>query len=83
MMPIHDRVLVKLLDNETKTKAGIILPTNAQDQHKAEVVAIGPKVQALKIGQTIKYYPNCGTPIEYNGVDHLLLKESTEVKAIL
>ena len=40
--PLHDRVLIKVLDSEEKTAGGIIIPDTAKKNHKKAVVAIGP-----------------------------------------
>lgn len=82
--PLGDRVLVKIQAVEEKSRGGIILPDTTQDKPQGgEVVAVGegksfsqtqvePSVQ---LGAKIIYSKYAGTELEFNGVDHLLLKE--------
>jgi chaperonin GroES len=83
--PLHDRVLLKPLLAETKTKAGIIIPDTAQEKPmQGEVVAVGKgkrledgRLQPLgvKVGDKVIYGKWSGTEVKLNGVDHVILKE--------
>ncbi|GMH13770.1 hypothetical protein Nepgr_015611 [Nepenthes gracilis] len=82
--PLADRLLVKIKDAEEKTVGGILLPTTAQTKPQAgEVVAVGEgrtlgktKVEiSVKPGTQIVYSKYAGTELEFNGSNHLLLKE--------
>jgi chaperonin GroES len=84
--PLHDRVVVKRLDGEEKTKGGIIIPDTAKEKpQEGEVVAVGPgargddgKVVALdvKVGDRILFGKWSGTEVKIDGVDLLIMKES-------
>ncbi|KAM7259369.1 hypothetical protein ACFE04_015110 [Oxalis oulophora] len=82
--PLGDRVLVKIKTVEEKTGGGILLPTTAQSKPQSgEVVAIGEgrtvgknKVDiSLKTGTQVVYSKYAGTELEFNGSNHLILKE--------
>lgn len=83
--PLHDRLLVKPMTAETKTKAGIIIPDTAQEKPmQGEVVAVGKgrrledgRLQALdvKVGDTVLYGKWSGTEVKLGGADHVILKE--------
>ena len=84
--PLHDRVVVKRVDSETKTAGGIIIPdTAAEKPQQGEVVAVGPgardetgKVVALdiKAGDKVLFGKWSGTEVKIDGVDVLIMKES-------
>ncbi|WP_426289865.1 co-chaperone GroES (plasmid) [Ensifer adhaerens] len=90
--PLHDRILVRRVDSEEKTKGGIIIPDTAKEKpQEGEVVAVGPgarneagQVQALdvKAGDRILFGKWSGTEIKINGEDLLIMKES-EVLGII
>ncbi|GAV76244.1 Cpn10 domain-containing protein [Cephalotus follicularis] len=82
--PLGDRVLFKIKTVEEKTDGGILLPTTAQSKPQAgEVVAVGEgrtigktKVNiSLKTGTHVVYSKYAGTEFEFNGSNHLILKE--------
>ncbi|XP_043721596.1 20 kDa chaperonin, chloroplastic-like [Telopea speciosissima] len=82
--PLGDRVLVKIKTVEEKTVGGILLPSTAQTKPQGgEVVAIGEgktigktKVDiSVKTGAQIVYSKYAGTELEFNGSNHMLLKE--------
>ena len=56
LRPLHDRVIVKRLENETKTASGIVIPDNAAEKpDQGEVLAVGDRVLFGKYsGQTVK-----------------------------
>ncbi|MCE1248901.1 MAG: co-chaperone GroES [Firmicutes bacterium] len=91
LTPIGDRILVKPLASEEKTKGGIILPDSAKEKpQKGEVVAVGKgKVtddgklieMEVKAGDIILYGKYSGTEIKYEGEEYLFIKQS-EVLAI-
>jgi chaperonin GroES len=92
VQPLGDRILVKPVDGELKTKGGIILPDTAKEKpSKGKVVAVGKgkllddgKVKELevKVGDTVLYGRYGGTEIKYKDEDMLILRES-EVLAIV
>ena len=83
--PLHDRLLLKPLSAETKTKAGIIIPDTAQEKPmQGEVVAVGKgkrledgRLLALdvKVGDKVIYGKWSGTEVKLGGVEHVILKE--------
>jgi len=84
LKPLGDRVLIKLKIAEEKTQGGILLPSTAQKRPEGgEVVALGdPKTVgktqvplSVQPGANIVYSKWSGTEIEFNGVNHLLVKE--------
>jgi chaperonin GroES len=84
--PLHDRVLVRRLESETKTLGGIIIPdTAAEKPQQGEVLAVGPgsrdetgKLVPLdvKAGDTVLFGKWSGTEVKIDGTDVLILKES-------
>lgn len=84
--PLHDRILVRRVESEEKTKGGIIIPDTAKEKpQEGEVIAVGPgarndagQVQALdvKVGDRILFGKWSGTEIKINGEDLLIMKES-------
>ncbi|KAB2939360.1 MAG: co-chaperone GroES [Hyphomicrobium sp.] len=84
--PLHDRVVVKRVDSETKTSGGIIIPdTAAEKPQQGEVVAVGPgsrdesgKLIAieLKKGDKVLFGKWSGTEVKIDGQELLIMKES-------
>jgi chaperonin GroES len=84
--PLHDRVVVKRLDGEEKTKGGIIIPDTAKEKpSEGQVVAVGPgtrgddgKLNALdvKAGDRVLFGKWSGTEVKIDGEDLLIMKES-------
>ena len=84
--PLGDRVLVKRVEEESKTKGGIIIPDTAKEKpQEGEVVAVGAGVRddkgvvqalELKAGDRILFGKWSGTEIKIDGQDLLILKES-------
>jgi len=84
--PLHDRVVVRRIDAEEKTKGGIIIPDTAKEKpQEGEVIAVGPgarddsgKVQALdvKSGDRILFGKWSGTEVKIDGEELLIMKES-------
>ena len=84
--PLHDRVLLRRIDAEAKTKGGIIIPDNAKEKpQEAEVVAVGPGARdeggrivplELKAGDRVLFGKWSGTEVKIDGEDLLIMKES-------
>ena len=84
--PLHDRVVVKRLDSEEKTKGGIIIPDTAKEKpQEGEIVAVGPgardesgKLNPLdvKAGDRVLFGKWSGTEVKIDGQDLLIMKES-------
>ncbi|MFH0733014.1 MAG: co-chaperone GroES [Candidatus Omnitrophota bacterium] len=90
--PLGDRILIKPLDAEDKTKGGIILPDTAKEKpQEGKVVAVGKgkmletgKIEPLevKVGDKVLYAKYSGTEIKIQGEEHLIVKEE-DVLAIV
>ncbi len=84
--PLGDRVLIKRVEEEAKTKGGIIIPDTAKEKpQEGEVVAVGPgarddngKIQPLDVkkGDRILFGKWSGTEVKIDGEDLLIMKES-------
>ena len=84
--PLGDRVLVKRVEEEQKTKGGIIIPDTAKEKpQEGEVIAVGPgtrdesgKIQPLdlKTGDRILFGKWSGSEVKIDGADLLIMKES-------
>ena len=84
--PIHDRVVVKRIEEEAKTAGGIIIPDTAKEKpQQGEVIAVGPgardeagKINPLdvKVGQRVLFGKWSGSEVKIDGEDLLIMKES-------
>ena len=84
--PLHDRVVIRRLEGEEKTKGGIIIPDTAQEKpQEGEVVAVGPggRDEAgklipidLKAGDRVLFGKWSGTEVKIDGEELLIMKES-------
>ena len=85
LRPLHDRVIVKRLDAETKSAGGIVIPdTAAEKPSKGKVVAVGTgKIQdagkvrpmAVKAGDKVLFGKYSGTEVKVEGEDLLVMRE--------
>jgi len=83
--PLHDRILVKRVKEEEKTKGGIIIPDTAKEKPiEAKVVAVGTgrildngevRALAVKKGDLVLFGKYGGTEVKIDGQDHLILRE--------
>jgi len=83
--PLHDRVIVKRLDEERKSAGGIVIPdTAAEKPDQGEVIAVGPgkrndegKREALdvKVGDRILFGKYSGTTVKIEGTEFLVMRE--------
>jgi chaperonin GroES len=83
--PLQDRILVKRVEEEQKTKGGIIIPDSAKEKPvEGEVIAVGSgkvlengKVRPLEVkaGDRILFGKYSGSEIKVEGVEHLILRE--------
>ena len=84
--PLHDRVVVKRIDAEEKTKGGIIIPDTAKEKpSQGEVVSVGPGGRDengklipidVKAGDRVLFGKWSGTEVKIDGQDYLIMKES-------
>lgn len=85
LVPLGDRVVIKQLEAEEKTKSGIVLPNQAKEKpQEAEVVAVGPggvidgkevKME-VKIGDKVIYSKYAGTEVKIDGQDLIIVKQN-------
>jgi chaperonin GroES len=87
LRPLGDRVLVKPLEDEERTKGGIVLPDTAKEKpQRGEVVAVGPGEWDeegqkrlpldVKAGDHVLYAKYSGSEFKVDGVEHLILRHS-------
>ena len=84
--PLHDRVVVKRLEGEEKTKGGIIIPDTAKEKpQEGKVIAVGPGGRDengklipidVKAGDRVLFGKWSGTEVKIDGVEYLIMKES-------
>jgi chaperonin GroES len=84
--PLHDRVLVKRVESEEKTKGGLIIPDSAKEKPaEGEVVATGEGARkdsgeliapAVKAGDRVLFGKWSGTEVTLDGQEYLIMKES-------
>ena len=90
--PLHDRVVVKRIDAEAKTKGGIIIPDTVKEKpQEGEVVAVGPGGRdesgkltpvELKPGERVLFGKWSGTEVKIDGEELLIMKE-TDVMGVI
>ena len=83
--PLQDRIIVKRIDEEEKTKGGIIIPDSAKEKPmEGEIVAAGPgKVldngtrvaPSVKAGDRVLFGKYAGTEVKIDGIEHLIMRE--------
>ena len=84
--PLHDRVLLKRVDQEEKTSGGIIIPDTAQEKPmEGEIVSTGPGARGedgtlhpldVKAGDRVLFGKWSGTEVKIDGQEYLIMKES-------
>ncbi len=84
--PLHDRVLIKVLDSEAKTAGGIIIPDTAKEKpQEGEVVAVGPGKRQengdtqpvdLNVGDTVVFWKYSSNTVKIGDEELLILNES-------
>ncbi len=89
--PLHDRVVIRRVEEETKTAGGILLPGSASEKPaQGEIIAVGNGqitdngVRALdvKVGDKVLFGTYAGTTVKVNGEELLIMKES-DILAVL
>ena len=84
--PLHDRVLIKVLDSVEKTSGGIIIPDTAKEKpQEGEIVAVGPGAMNdtgklapmdVKVGDIVLFGKWSGTEVKIDGKEYSIMKES-------
>lgn len=85
LRPLHDRVIVKRLENETKTASGIVIPDNAAEKpDQGEVLAVGPGKRNdkgdfvalnIKVGDRVLFGKYSGTEVKLGDQEVLVMRE--------
>lgn len=85
LRPLHDRVIIKRLDNETKTASGIVIPDNAAEKpDQGEVLAVGagkrdesgkPIAMEVKVGDRVLFGKYAGQTVKVDGNELLVMRE--------
>jgi chaperonin GroES len=74
--PLADRVVAVRIEAQSKTTSGLYLPDNAKEKPVvAEVVAIGPNVKSLKLGDKIVYKEYSTTELKVENKEYIIVKE--------
>ena len=83
--PLQDRIIVKRIEEEEKTKGGIIIPDSAKEKPmEGEVIAVGSgkvldngtkQAPELKTGDRVLFGKYSGTEVKIEGVEHLIMRE--------
>ena len=84
--PLHDRVLIEVLDSEEKTSGGIIIPDTAKEKpQEGKIVAVGPGAKTddgktipmdVKIGDLVLFGKWSGTEVKIDNKEYSIMKES-------
>ena len=84
--PLHDRVLIEVLDSSEKTAGGIIIPDTAKEKpQEGKVIAVGPGSKSedgkitpmdVKVGDHVLFGKWSGTEVKVDGKDYSIMKES-------
>ncbi len=85
LRPLHDRVIVKRLENETKTASGIVIPDNAAEKpDQGEVMAVGPGKRndkgeltpvGVSVGDRVLFGKYAGQSVKIDGEEVLVMRE--------
>lgn len=85
LKPLADRVVLKQLDAEEKTKGGIILTAGAKEKpQEAEILAVGPGETVdgklipmeVKVGDKVIYSKYAGTEVKIDGIEYIIVRQS-------
>ncbi|KAG8150071.1 co-chaperone GroES [Burkholderia catarinensis] len=92
LRPLHDRVIVKRLDQETTTASGIVIPDSAAEKpDQGEVIAVGPGrkdpdgqriVLDLQVGERVLFGKYAGQAVKVDGNEFLVLREEDIVAVV-
>ncbi len=83
--PLGTRVLVRVVEEQSVTASGIVLPDTAKEKpQRGEVVAVGDDEEAIKVapGDRVLYPKYSGTELKLGGLDHLIL-DANDLLAVL
>ena len=81
--PLADYVVAETIEPQAKTASGLYLPGNAQEKPKVvKVVAAGPSVKGVKVGDQVIYKGYSETTIKLDGTDYVLIKEEDIIATV-
>lgn len=85
IIPLHDRVVIRRLEEERTSAGGIVIPDSATEKPaKGEIIAAGPGKMfdngqvhplAVKVGQKVLFGKYAGTEVKYDGIDYIVMRE--------
>ncbi len=85
LKPLADRVVIKVMESEERTKSGIVLPDTAKEKpQQGSIIAVGPGrvedgksiAMTVKEGDTVLFAKYAGTEVKVDGEEYLIMKES-------
>ena len=86
LKPLHDRVLIRRVDEESRSAGGIVIPDNAKEKpQRGEVLAVGPgepldtgqvRALAVKVGDSVLFGKYAGSEVKLEGEELVVLRES-------
>lgn len=86
LKPLHDRVLIRRVDEESRSAGGIVIPDNAKEKpQRGEVLAVGPgepletgqvRALAVKVGDSVLFGKYAGSEVKLDGEELVVLRES-------
>ncbi|MDA8301209.1 MAG: co-chaperone GroES [Actinomycetota bacterium] len=82
--PLGSRVLIRVLEEESVTSSGLVIPDTAKEKpQRGEVVAVGDDLESIKVtpGDTVLYPRYSGTELRVDGTDHLII-EANDLLAV-
>lgn len=92
LRPLHDRVIIKRVDQETKTASGLVIPESAAEKpDQGEVLAVGPgkrdndgrRIEPdLKVGQRVLFGKYAGQAVKVDGKELLVLREEDVIAIV-
>lgn len=92
LRPLHDRIIIKRIDQETKTQSGIVLPESAAEKpDQGEVIAVGPGrrdndgkriVPDIQVGERVLFGKYAGQAVKVDGAELLVLREEDIVAVV-
>ena len=92
LRPLHDRIIIKRIDQETKTQSGIVIPESAAEKpDQGEVIAVGPGrrdsdgkriVPDIQVGERVLFGKYAGQPVKVDGAELIVLREEDVVAVV-
>lgn len=83
--PLGSRVLARVVEEETVTKGGLVIPDTAKEKpQRAEVIAVGDDEDMIKVkpGDLVLFAKYAGTDVRFDGADYLIL-DATDLLAVI